>query len=506
MSAGGGAIFERPAGDGEASSRPWPVRLRAPVAVIAIAVVAFAAHGAVVVSAARDALILAIDASIGLLLLGLALLYHFRVAGERRRYALIERLVESLSVPRSIDEAASAGAQLLVASGLADAAVVGVARAAGADGEAARGTQPEAASGQLVSVAGAGFDGDFESGATASPPVEIESAPTVTQRAILADPWLSQLRDRHGARPWVAQVPLARNGELLGMLVLAARRRRQLRDRALLRSVAMLFTAALDHARLYQATFERTELLEEQETRRQEFLYAIMHELRTPLTSIQAFAGLLTRERAPEGLDTRSLAGSLSRGVDRLGTLVDDLLELGRSQQAMDRVDLGAVDVAGALRLAEELLRPAFVQQQQAVTIEAAAEPLLATADERALEQVLVNLLSNANRHSPVRGVIVVRAASRDGRVRIEVEDSGPGIEPDDRERIFEPFYRVHRAGVAEMPGSGLGLAIARRCIEQQRGSIWVEAVAGGGSRFCVELDAAEAATGALSAPQPPAR
>ena len=114
---------------------------------------------------------------------------------------------------------------------------------------------------------------------------------------------------------------------------------------------------------------------------------------------------------------------------------------------------------------------------------------------------MLLNLLSNANRFTPEEGSVTARASLTEDRVRIEVDDSGPGIDPADRAQIFQPFYRVQRDGAPEVPGSGLGLAVARRLIELQDGRIWVEDGPEQGSRFCIELAALEAenAAGAAS-------
>ncbi len=185
------------------------------------------------------------------------------------------------------------------------------------------------------------------------------------------------------------------------------------------------------------------------------------------------------------------LLDSLSHGVERLGELVNDLIDLGRGSEAQS-VSLAPLDVREALRGAESVLRPAVMLRDQSLALELPERPLLALADARALDQVVMNLLSNANRHTPAGGSIVVRAAEAGARVRLEIEDSGPGVLPVDRAHIFEPYYRVERRGVAPVPGSGLGLAVARRLVELQGGRVWVtEASSGGGACFCVELEGA---------------
>ena len=436
--------------------------------------------------------LLATDAALALVVLAAVLVHVGNLGRQRRRHALVDQLAASFSVPRNIDEAADAGVSLLVATGLADAGLVAVARADGDEAGVRDGyggftdRRPP-----LVAVAAGGFPGDFEP-ETETLRLPAPSRPSTARLSIARDPWLAPLTATLGERPWVAQIPLARNDELLGLLLLVSRRGGALHDPAMLETVGALFTAALDHARLYQAAFEQARDLEQQDARRREFLYAITHELRTPLTSIQAFAELLVERGRSGEDDVEGLVASLARGVDRLGTIVDDLLQLGRVEQPDVRVEIVPVDVAEAVRTAEAILRPSFMQRGQSLTMTLPNGPLWAAGDERSLEQVLINLLSNANRHTPAGGRVEVRARAEQDAVHIEVEDSGPGIQPHDRERIFQPFYRVGGAA-SEVPGSGLGLAVARRFTELQEGRIWVEDGADGGARFCLQLPAAPA-------------
>jgi signal transduction histidine kinase len=409
------------------------------------------------------------------LLLG-AMAWHIHIlTRERSRHAIAEMLVEALSVPASIAVTSQVALSVLMESKVGDAGIVAV---LSSDEDNHQRLAP-------VAVSGAARTGTVE-------PLTPNATATLgsTRRERVADDaWLLGLEGRVGRRPWVARLPIARGDEQLGFLLLAARRPGWLTDRPLMRTVSTSLAAALDHGRQYQVAFERTRDLEEQNARRREFLYAIAHELRSPLTSIQAFAELLTSDRSLMEGDSDLLLSSLSRGVDRLATFVNDLLDLGRVEDAGIGVHVGPIDVVSALRGAETILRPSFMARGQALTLHMPDGELLAIGDARALEQVMLNLLSNANRFTPARGAVTVRVASREGRIRIEVQDSGPGIDPRDRQQIFDAFYRVHRSGAPEVPGSGLGLAVARRLTEMQGGRIWAEAAEGGtGSLFCVEL------------------
>jgi signal transduction histidine kinase len=401
---------------------------------------------------------------------------------------VVGALVAGLTEPRTIERAAEEVARALVATRMADAALVAVTLA------------ETPAGGQTLPVAAAGYpDGWPQAGAALPPVIGAEPAPPAgARREADAHPWLAPLRPRLGRRPRVAELPLVRGDELLGTLLLTSRRGRLLRDGALRPVVAALAAAALDQARLHHAAEERSRTLEQQEERRREFMAAISHEIRTPLTSIRAFAELLGQGLGPAasggasaGGSQEALLASLSHGVERLGELVNDLIDLGRGAEGQPLV-IAPLDVRGALRSAELVLRPAVMLRGQSLALELPEGPLAALADPGALEQLVMNLLSNANRHTPEGGSIVVRAVEAGARVRLEIEDSGPGVLPADRTRIFEPYYRVERRGVAPVPGSGLGLAVARRLAELQGGRVWVtEARSGSGACFCVELDAA---------------
>ena len=429
----------------------------------------------------------AIDGVVGSILLFLVALHLHRLTRERSRNAIIELLVDALSVPATLEDAGRIALLTLTDSRVADAGVI-----AALSGT----TEADDTSETLIPLATTGGRRGWEPAPARA--AGIPPAPTTRREEITEDPWLLGLEGSVGRRPWVARIPITRGDEVLGLLLLATRTRSWranrgwLRDRALLQTAGTLLAAALDHGRQYQVASERTRDLEEQNASRREFLYAIAHELRSPLTSIQAFAELLTTDRMLVDGNSELLIASLSRGVDRLAMFVNDLLDLGRAEEAGLQVSTSVIDVTDALRSAETILRPSFMSRDQALTLELPDAPLLAIADSRALKQVMLNLLSNANRFTPSQGTVGVRAGIEDGRVRIQVQDSGPGIDPVDRIRIFDAFYRVHCAGAHEVPGSGLGLAVARRLTEMQGGRIWVEAGEPSGSRFCIELPAAD--------------
>ena len=322
----------------------------------------------------------------------------------------------------------------------------------------------------------------------AAPGIDLDavSLTPLLERPRAPHPWTegANLRAR---RPWAAQLPILNGGEPIGVVHLITRKRGILRDRVVLDLLTHHLSAAFDHAALYEAAYARERTLEDLDSRRREFMAAIAHEIRTPLTAIQAFADLLQAGRADMDETARGLVTSLGQGVKRLSSLINDLIDLGRTGETAYALRLEPVDLGEAIRTAEATLRPAILLRDQTITLDIPERGPTVMADPRVVEQVVLNLLSNANRHSPARGNIRVLAQQLDRQtVRLEVIDDGEGIPEDERQRIFEPYYRIKNG--SEVPGSGLGLAVTRRILEETGGRIWVDASDTGGAKFCVEL------------------
>ena len=437
-----------------------------------------AIHLALVYTALReiDARLLIADLCILALALVPAAWYIRSLTMERQRHAAQTALLDVLSEPRNIGDAARAALVSLARHRIADAGVIALA--------------DEHGEGQRV-VAAVGYPDGW---AKAAPSVHgLGSATPAIARERDPHPWLQPLGSRLGKRPWVARIPITSNGDAIGLLLLVARQSGPLRDRAVLATIATQVGAALDHAALYEASYERERDLEVQDQRRREFVAAISHEIRTPLMSIQAFADLLRMDAG--GMDTAAeeLVGSLTYGVERLSRLVTDLIDLGRSGGQELEVHLAEIDARDSVRAAESMMRPAFLLREQSITAGVPEAPLWAIADPHRLEQVILAVLANANRHAPPASAIAITAQrTPDGRIRIEICDEGPGIAREDRERIFEPYFRVRGPAGDAVPGSGLGLAVARRLVERQGGRIWVEGgVDDSGARFVIEVRAA---------------
>jgi two-component system, OmpR family, sensor histidine kinase MtrB len=245
------------------------------------------------------------------------------------------------------------------------------------------------------------------------------------------------------------------------------------------------------------ATFNATaDALQQRVQRDARFAGDVSHELRSPLTTMVNATELLRRRRA-------ELPDTAARAVDLLGSevhrfqrMVVDLLEISRDDQIDDDRALETLDVA-------ELVRNVLAGRPGGPPLETDG-PALVVGDRRRLDRVVANLLDNADRYAG--GAVRVAVQRTDGWVRLEVDDQGPGIPEQLRQRVFERFARGNRAGQRGTDtGTGLGLALVAQHVVRHRGEARVEDRPGGGARFIIELPAADhdqvSRDGRLSAP-----
>ena len=228
------------------------------------------------------------------------------------------------------------------------------------------------------------------------------------------------------------------------------------------------------------ATLERSEQRRvELEGARRELFAAISHDLRTPLAAVRATVealadGVVTDEATRE----RYLATAVAE-ARRLSLLIDDLFELATIDGGELRLHIELFLLEDLVAEAVDAFRPQVEQKRIAIAFER-SQTCPVRADPQRLGRVLANLLQNALRHTPPDGTIVLSTAQLDGAVKVVVQDSGQGIADDDREQVFERFYRGEKSRSREFGGSGLGLSIARGIVQAHGGRIWVEGGPGG--------------------------
>jgi signal transduction histidine kinase len=224
-------------------------------------------------------------------------------------------------------------------------------------------------------------------------------------------------------------------------------------------------------------------------TRERGMVAKASHELRTPASVILSSAEILEREGLvkPAG---RDLLRGIAEESQRLGRLSADLLTLvkDRAGDAEQQLALAPGDVTEVARTAAERAKIMTAGSERTIETEITDRTLSAAIDADRLLQLLLNLVENAIRHSPPGGTITIGAAAHDGRAELWVDDEGLGIPEEERELVFDPFYRSPRDRSSRDGGSGLGLAIARSIVVAHGGSLTAESSSSGGARLVARI------------------
>ena len=233
--------------------------------------------------------------------------------------------------------------------------------------------------------------------------------------------------------------------------------------------------------------------LQRLETVRRDFVANASHELKTPITAIRGLVETLIddKEIAPERQE-RFLA-KIRDQSSRLSAIVTDLLTLSRLEAATDDSGYAPLDLREPVLASAQTLASAAEEKEIALETQVPETPVKVAGDEEALGQVITNLLDNALKYTPTGGKVGVHLTSEGGNAVVEVQDSGIGIEPKDRDRIFERFYRVDKARSRELGGTGLGLSIVKHIVLAHNGQVSVDSTPGVGSAFRISLPLTDA-------------
>ncbi|MBA3304636.1 MAG: HAMP domain-containing histidine kinase, partial [Thermoleophilaceae bacterium] len=250
-----------------------------------------------------------------------------------------------------------------------------------------------------------------------------------------------------------------------------------------------LLIAGLREQEAAQAGRLEAERLETLDRLRADFIATVSHDLRTPLTAARAGLAMLDMRAAGQlGDDDRELLDTSRRNVEYLNILIGDLLTFNQLEAGVLRLEREPLDLRAVITAALRVVHPLLREKAQTLEIDLPG-PLPCTGDMRRLEQVLINLLANAHRHTPAGSRITITGQAAASEARLTVSDDGPGIPLEEQEAIFRRFHRLSVAG----EGSGLGLAIARRIVELHGGQLAVESAPGAGTRFHITLPTAAA-------------
>ncbi len=232
---------------------------------------------------------------------------------------------------------------------------------------------------------------------------------------------------------------------------------------------------------LADAFNEMADNLDREDQLRRNLLADVAHELRTPLSILQG-----NTEALLDGIDqpTPAAIGSLHDEVVRLGRLVADLETLAAAEAAGLRLNTVPVDLADIVRTTVDLLGP--LAEERDITIDVAGNPAPTNADPNRLQQIVVNLITNAVKFTPPGGRITITTATETDRTILTIADTGPGLGDDELPHLFERFWRGHAATKA--PGSGIGLAVVAELVAAHHGTLVAANRAEGGAEFTITL------------------
>lgn len=321
-------------------------------------------------------------------------------------------------------------------------------------------------------------------------------------------------------------LPIRTQDEVLGILTIAAKKRES-RDRdfvepmecmarliaiawedsvrldstksreTLLRSEVQATTRELEHTnkRLIDRVRELKILSAELEERvkelthankaKDEFLSIVSHELRTPLTSLNGFlAVVLDGESGTINEEQRKFLTIAKQGADRLNALIGDLLDISRIEGGRMNLVMATCSIQDILKKSVEKMNVAADSKKINIVFQSAAELPTVWADANRIQQVVDNLVANAIKFTDNQGQVTVISEERGDLVQVSVQDTGPGLAPEDQKRVFDMFYQVDASARRKAGGAGLGLSIAYGIISLHGGQLWVESELGNGSTF----------------------
>ncbi|MGM9932806.1 two-component system histidine kinase PnpS [Pradoshia sp.] len=226
--------------------------------------------------------------------------------------------------------------------------------------------------------------------------------------------------------------------------------------------------------------------LKKLETVRKQFVANVSHELNTPVTSIKGFTETLI-DGAKEDKDTLNhFLSIILKESNRLQALIKELLELSKVEQQGFQLDLQKVDIVPVLRDTYEILEKKAAKKNIQFVLNDLNQPIVCETDPFRIQQVIINLVSNAISYTPADGKVTISASEDVDKVYIKIADTGIGIDEEELPRIFERFYRVDKDRSRESGGTGLGLAIVKHILEAQHGEITIDSKLNEGSTFTV--------------------
>ena len=263
--------------------------------------------------------------------------------------------------------------------------------------------------------------------------------------------------------------------------------------------IAIIFKDVTARNRLQRKTLEQAEALADLARRKDEFLAMLSHELRNPLAPISNALMLLRLQQNEDPIQQRA-HGVIERQVGQLTHLIDDLLEVSRISTGRVRLRRERVTLGGVVERAVESAQALVEQHRHKLTVSLPPQPIWMHADAARLEQVIVNLLTNAAKYTDDGGRIALSIRQDGDAAVLRVRDTGVGIAAELLPHIFDLFTQGERSLDRSQGGLGIGLCLVQRLVELHGGTVWAESVPGQGSEFVVTLPALAAAPAPASA------
>ncbi len=272
--------------------------------------------------------------------------------------------------------------------------------------------------------------------------------------------------------------PMRTAGKIIGVLGVESAAPFSATDLEFLERLAGRAVAALENARFYEAVQEANQA-------KTKFISVVTHELRIPMTSIKGYTDLLRQGAVGQVNDTQlNFLNVIRNNVERMSALVSDLSDISHIETGRMRFNLEFVSVKECLDETLNNLGPRIKEKNQTLEIDTSEKVSNVCADPIRLIQILTNLVSNAWKYTPSGGHINIRVRSNGEFVKVEVEDNGVGISPEDQTQLFTQFFRSEEEEVREQQGWGLGLNVTKRLVEMMGGEIGAESTLGEGSTF----------------------
>ncbi len=251
---------------------------------------------------------------------------------------------------------------------------------------------------------------------------------------------------------------------------------------------------------LEKATAELKEAnirLQELDRLKDDFISTVTHELRTPLTAVRSLAEILHTHPKIDAERLENFTGIIIKESERLIRLISQILDYEKIESAKLDWVIASLDLKEVVNDAVISTRQLTLDKNITIDLDLAEDVPAVSGDRDRLVQVMVNLISNAVKFcDPDRGMIVVRLRAVDHHLRVEVQDNGIGIKPEDQAKVFEPFRQIKNPTLGRPAGTGIGLTITKRIIDFHHGRIWVDSEPGQGTIFSFELPANPAASG----------